>query len=452
MNCPLNRNQDIQLEITALGSQAQGIGRVDGFTVFVPGALIGEQVDAHIIKPEKNYAVGKLTSVVRPSPDRCEPRCPVYDRCGGCSLQHMSYEAQLKFKRQTVYDALKRLGGVSEPNVLPTLGMDEPWRCRNKGAFPFAQIEGKVCPGLYARRSHRLVKTADCLIQHQSIVSAVLAVSEWANDNGVSAYNEETHTGTLRHAVARTAQSGVMAVVVTTGALPHSDKLIEVLKLRVPQLKSVIHNVNPADTNVILGNEFKCIWGEERLIDDVCGIKVKVSAASFLQVNPIQTEKLYSAALEYCALTGDEEVIDAYCGVGTISLLLARRAKHVTGVEIVEQAIADARENAAMNGITNVDFYAAAAEQRIPALLDAGLRPDVVVLDPPRKGADKALIDAVAAASPARIVYVSCDPATLARDVKLICESGYALVKAQPVDMFSQTEHVETVVLMSRDM
>ena len=448
---PLERNDDIMITIDALGSEGQGIGRFEGFAVFVPGALPGEKVNAHMIKVNPGYGIAKLTEVIEPAAERIAPCCAAFPKCGGCTLQHLSYEAQLRAKRQQVYDALSRLGGIENPNVLDTIGMEEPWGFRNKGAFPFGFVDGKVEAGAFAARSHRLIPLSKCPIQKDGIMDVVNAVRDWANTYGISSYNETNGRGILRHVMARATKAGeVMAVIVTTGKLPRKDELIAALTARVKGLKSIVHNINATNTNVILGRKFITLWGEEKLTETVAGFTVEVSAASFLQVNPVQTERLYQQAVEYAELSGDELVADIYCGIGTISMPLAKKAKRVVGIEAVPEAIEDAKANAKRNGIDNAEFLCGLAEEVLPKLVEDGLRPDVVVLDPPRKGAEEALLNAVLKTEPRRIVYVSCNPATLARDVKLLTAGGYSLVKAQPVDMFPHSAHVETVALLVR--
>lgn len=448
---PLKRNDDIVLRIDTLGSEGQGIGRFEGFAVFVPGALKSETVHAHIIKVISSYAVGKLTGIAAQSPDRVAPVCSFFSRCGGCSLQHMGYDAQLSFKRQVVYDALTRIGGFENISVNETIGMGTPWHYRNKGSFPFANVDGTVQTGFFAPRSHHIVPLESCSIEHESAIAVALSVREWARRFSVPVYNEETHRGVLRHAMARIAyDGGVMAVIVTTGSLPHEKELVSMLQHDVPQLKSVIHNVNSAETNVILGKNYKTLWGLDHIDHTLCGLTFEVSAASFLQVNPEQTETLYKTALTFLNPQKNETVADIYCGIGTISLMLAKRAKRVIGIENVSQAVEDAKHNAQKNHIGNAEFLCGDAESVLPELVKDGVRFDAVVVDPPRKGCDEAALKAIAEAGVSRLVYVSCNPATLARDCKLLTELGYTIKIVQPVDMFPQTEHVETVISLKR--
>lgn len=450
---PVQRNDEITLRIHGLGSEGQGIGRYEGFTVFVPFALPDETVRAHIIKVTSGYAVGKLLSVEEKSPGRIAPICPEFGRCGGCSFMHLSYSEQLKFKRDEVYSALTRIGGFIDPTVHPVLGMDEPFSYRNKGSFPFAaDAEGNVTFGFFAARSHRLIPLADCAIQHEQTLLCAKAVADWANQYKVSAYDEKTGRGLLRHVMARVSEQNgaVMAVIVTTGKLPHRSALIEMLQERVPGLTGIIHNINRDDTNVIFGREFHTLWGKDRLPCTIAGLHFDVSAPSFLQVNPKQTEVLYHAALDALSLRGNERIADVYCGIGTISLMLAKHAAYVDGIEIVPEAIEDAKQNAIKNNIANVRFHCAPAEAVLPKLVKDGFRPEAVVIDPPRKGCERAALDALIACETKKIVYVSCNPATLARDAQILAEGGFSLEYAQPVDMFPHTAHVETVALLRR--
>ena len=449
---PLGRNDTLELTIDTLGAEGQGIGRYKGYAVFVPFALPGETVQTRIIKATSSYAVGKLVSISKNSPSRVDPPCPHFGRCGGCTLMHLSYSEQLSYKRDLVASTLTRLGGFRKPNVLPALGMNAPYSYRNKGSFPFANVDGRAAFGFFAPRSHRLIPLSDCAIQKDETLLVAETVCGWANEYGIPAYDETTHTGALRHVMARVSEvtGEVMAVVVTNGKLLQQEALIERLRERVPGIVSIVHNQNDKDTNVILGAQFKTIWGKSRIADSICGLRFSVSAASFLQVNPQQTEKLYRAALDALNPGGGERIADVYCGIGTISLLLAQHAGHVDGIESVPEAVEDAIQNARGNGIDNLSFHCGNAEEVLPQLVRAGLRPDAVVLDPPRKGCERPVLDALLACGAERIVYVSCNPATLARDARILADGGFHLISAQPVDMFPQTSHVETVVLLSK--
>ena len=449
-NLPVKKNDEITVKITGLTDECAGVGRFEGFAVFVPYALPDETVRAHIIKVAKNYAVGKLIEVIEPSPDRVEPVCPHFYKCGACSLLNMDYGAQLKLKRQIVKDALERIGGFKDIAVENTVGMESPLRYRNKGSFPFADTDSGVCWGLYAARSHRLIPLDDCIIESEASVAASNAVLEWAKAANVPVYNEETGTGVLRHVVTRSCTGGASVCIVTTGKLPERELLVSLLKNAVPGLDSIVHNVNSQRTNVIWGREFKTVFGSDKTLHELFGLRFEVSQESFLQVNTAQTEKLYSLAVDGLGLTGNENVADLFCGIGTITLLIAKNAAHATGIEYVQRAISDANRNAELNGISNVSFYAGPAEDILPRLVSKGERFDCICLDPPRKGCDPDVISAIAESGAKRIAYVSCNPATLARDLKLLSSCGYSIDKVTPVDMFPYTQHVETVVLITR--
>lgn len=450
---PLQRNDTLELAIDTLGSEGQGIGRYNGYTVFVPFALPGERVRAHIIKATSSYAVGKLLEVIQKSANRVEPACTCFGRCGGCSLLHLAYPEQLLYKQEAVSSALKRIGGFQSPNVFPTIGMDFPYSYRNKGSFPFANVAGRVAFGFFAPRSHRLIPFSNCPIQRDAPLQVAQTVCDCANELGITAYDETTHSGSLRHVVARVSATGeIMAILVTKGELAQKERFIARLRACIPGLVSIVYNRNDADTNVIFGAHFETIWGKPYIEDVICGLHFRVSAASFLQVNAKQTEKLYHTAVHALQLHGTERIVDLYCGIGTISLLLAQHAAHVDGIEFVPEAINDAEENAKLNEIKNADFHCGAAEEILPRLVQNGLHPDAVVLDPPRKGCEPPVLEALLASGAQKIVYVSCNPATLARDARILADGGFQLVSAQPVDMFPQTAHVETVVLLGREL
>lgn len=450
MAAPFAKNDDITLEITGMTSEGHGVGRYEGFAVFVPYALTGETVSAHIIKVASNYAVGKLTEVIIPSEERVAPPCPSFYRCGGCALQHLSYSAQLEFKRSLVRDALERIGGFGGIDVKPTIGMEDFERYRNKGSFPFAEKDGVPVWGLYAARSHRVIETNDCAIESLEAVSAAGAVRDWAEANRIPVYNEETGKGVLRHVVTRSLTEGATVCVVTTGKIPNEDDLVSRIKKAVPNVCSIEHNVNDRNTNVIFGDRFRLVWGKSSVEQSICGMRFAVSSESFLQVNPVQTEKLYKLAVAGLGLTEDMAVADVFCGIGTITLMLAQKAGSAVGIEYVGKAIEDAKNNAKLNGVYNVDFFTGAAETILPRLIEDGRRFDAVTLDPPRKGADPTVLKAIAESGAEKIAYVSCAPATLARDLSLLAGYGYRIDSVQPVDMFPQTAHVESVVLMSQ--
>lgn len=450
---PIEKNDDIEFTVDALGSEGQGIGRVEGYTVFVPLALPGERIRAHVIKTTSSYGVAKLSEVLEPSKDRVRQDCPAYPRCGGCSMRHMSYEAQLAAKTRQVRDAFIRLGRFDEGeiDVKPCVGMENPERYRNKGSFPYGYDEAhRIVPGFFSPRSHRTVPISDCKIQSENIMAAVRAVADWAREYAITPYDEQKHCGLLRHCMVRESDSGVIAAVVTAGKLPHAAELVETLRARVPNLIGVIHNLNKADTNIILGDRYTTLWGSERLPVAICGNRFQVSMPSFLQVNPVQTEVMYRCALELLDLNGEERMADVYCGIGTITLMLAKHAKEVIGIECVPEAISDAKRSAAENGITNARFICGNAEDVLPRLVSGGTRLNCAVIDPPRKGCDEAVLKALAQSGVSRIAYISCNPATLARDCRALADMGYRIERIQPVDMFPETHHVETVALLSQ--
>ena len=564
---PLKTGDEIEIEITALSSGGHGIGRYQGFAVFVPFTWMGDHITAQITKVQKNYAEAKLVDILIPSPERVEPPCPAFGNCGACSLMHASYSAQLEAKRRIVQDAFERIGGISGVTVKPTIGMDTPLCYRNKASFPFGNHNGRVVFGCYEKRSHRLIPLDGCLIQNEKSIIAMKTLCKWANDFGIRAYDptptgsmgngrrrardasavSSTNTkkqGILRHGVIRCTEGGTMVIVVTTGKLPHRDELVERLLSAIPDIKSIIHNVNPNDTNLIMGRETRVVFGSDTVIEDLNSLSFAVSAQSFLQVNPKQTIVLYNAAIDALELNMSDSVIDLYCGIGTISLLMAKRVKKVLGIEAVPAAIEDAKRNAVRNKLNNASFICGSVEDVLPKILrhgsvrhgvsaqmtdngngienrafecgsiktespesegslpacdsaeggtypgtldtgkesvacgsiktespesqgslsaydsneggtypgtlGAGKEFTALVLDPPRVGVDKAAIDAIAASGIGRIAYVSCNPATLARDCKLLCAGGYVINSVQPVDMFPETEHVETVCLLSK--
>ncbi|MCR1971052.1 23S rRNA (uracil(1939)-C(5))-methyltransferase RlmD [Clostridium cochlearium] len=449
---PVKKNNIYRVSITGMGTKGEGIGKIDNFTIFIPGAILGEEVEVNIIKVNKNYAVGKLLNIIIASEERVKPICDIYTRCGGCQLQHMSYKEQLNFKRQKVKDALLRLGGI-DVEVEPVLGIKNPYRYRNKVQLPIGKENEKVSIGFYAPRSHNIIDLKTCLIQDEKADDIIKILREWIEKFNVPIYNEKEHKGNLRHIMVRTAfKTGeVMVVLVTKDKnLPHKEELINKLIENLQGVVSIIQNINSQKTNVVLGKESIVLWGKDKIIDYIANFKFAITPLSFFQVNPIQTEVLYNKALEYADLKGNEVVFDAYCGTGTISLFLSQKAKKVYGVEIVAEAIESAKLNAKENNVDNVDFIVGESEQVIPELIEKGIKADVVVVDPPRKGCEKSLLEAMANMSPEKIVYVSCDPATLARDLGVLEKLGYKTIRVQPVDMFSNTYHVENVVLLEK--
>lgn len=452
-NVPVAKNQQIEVTFTDLTQDGSGVAKVDGYTLFIPGGLPGEKAKIQVIKTKKGYGYGRLLELTETSGRRAEPPCPYYDQCGGCAIQDISAEGQLAYKREIVKDALERIGGLSDIAVEPTLGMDEPWSYRNKIQVPVAQQNGKFAFGFYKKRSHDIVTMDHCMITDPLIDEIVQTARQVAEENGLIPYDEVKNRGVLRHVMARVGKKTgeVMVVFVTrTDELPFRKLLIKALTERYPQIKSIAQNINSSRTNAIFGDTTKTLWGRDVIYDQIGDVTFAISARSFFQVNPSQTEVLYGKALEYAELTGKETVIDAYCGIGTISLFLAKQAKHVYGVEIVPEAIEDAKKNAELNKITNATFEVGKSEDVIPAWREQGIEPDVIVVDPPRKGCDASLIDTMIAMQPERIVYVSCNPATLARDLKLLTTGEYKVKKVQPVDMFPQTMHIETVVGLQR--
>ena len=444
---PYNKNQEIELVIDGMTDEGHGVGHKDGVAIFVPGTVVGETVLAHIIKVEKRYCIAKAISILVPSENRVVPRCPVYSACGGCTMQHMSYDEQLRRKRQIVADALERIGGLSGIEVLPVIGMDDPWRYRNKGSFPFGKTEKGTVFGFYANRSHRLVGLSDCPIQSEKILRAVKAVAEWANENRIPVYDEITGKGILRACMVRTSSDEkTMAVVVTKGSIPNVDQLLS----KASFLDSIYHNRNDRNTNVLFGEQFRLLYGQPELKETLLGTDYMVSPESFLQVNHAQTQKLYQIALGYLNPKSDETIVDLYCGIGTISLQIAKHAKRVISVECVPKAIENARKNALMGGYDNTEFICGASEETVSNLLEKEGRIDAIVLDPPRKGCESQVIDAIVHSSIPRIIYISCNPSTLARDLKAFTAGAYFVSAVQPVDMFPQTAHVETVVLLSK--
>ncbi len=463
---PIRKNDQIILTIDDMGKEGEGIGHYSGYTLFVKGALPGEVIRAAVMKRKKNYGFARLLEVLQPSPDRVRPACPVAGSCGGCSLQHLSYEGQLRYKEKKVRDCLMRIGGVDLSKVewFPILGMEEePWHYRNKAQFPVrADQDGNPVTGFFAGRSHRLIPITDCQIQHPVINQVLDCVMSFLREYRVACYDEEAHSGLVRHIyVRRGYHTGqVMVCLVVNGtSLPHHLELVNRL-CQLEGMTSIYLNVNQERTNVILGSRMILLWGESYIEDCIGDVRYRISPQSFYQVNPVQTEKLYQTALTFAGLTGKETVWDLYCGIGTISLFLVQGVPDgcVTGVEIVLEAVENAKENAVLNHINNVDFYCGAAEdivtkmvqERVAAGKSAKALADVVVVDPPRKGCDGKLLDTIVRMAPERIVYVSCDPATLARDVKVLGEQGYEVRKVRACDMFSGGGHVETVCLLSR--
>lgn len=445
----------IELTITGLGSSGEGVGKEQGFTFFIPGALPGERVQAQITLLKKNYGLGRLVKLLVPSQDRTTPLCPVYEACGGCQLQHLSYPAQLKYKRQTVMDDLERIGHFPHPVVQETLGAKDPWHYRNKMQLPVAQDKGpSLVMGCYAQGTHRVIDIKDCLIQQQTNNQIAQVVRQWMQTYHIPALEEDARRGIVRHVMGRVGvhTGEVMAVLITnTRQVPHLKELAQQLRDAIPKFSTLVQNINSRHTNVIMGTKNYTVYGPGCIHDQLGAFTFTISPLSFFQVNTKQAETLYETALRYAGLTGKEYVLDAYCGTGTITLFLAQKAKRALGIEIVAPAIQDAWQNARDNHVKNVDFICGDTAKALPRLLKSGSHPDVIVLDPPRAGCEKSVLDAIAKARPNRVVYVSCNPATLARDAAILRDKGFVMRNVQPVDMFPHTAHIETVVLMTRN-
>lgn len=449
----LKKNDIVEIEITGYTAEGSGVGRWQDIAVFVPLAAAGDRLSVKILKTAKTYAFGKIESIIRPSEQRVDAGCEQFSKCGGCVYRHIAYEEELRAKQQRVQDALERIGGLHDIVLNPIVGAEQPDHYRNKAQIPIGFENGKIRMGFYANRSHQIISCNECLLQPKAFAAAMNAFQEWAEKTGEDVYNEQTGKGRLRHLYLRQAEATgemMVCVVVNGNGVHHEPELVELLRKNVPGLKSVIINSNREKTNVILGKKCRTVWGSDSITDILCGLKFNISPMSFYQVNRSQAERLYTIAGKYAGLTGSETLLDLYCGTGTIGLSMADKAKNVIGVEIIEQAVEDAKKNAARNGIENAEFLCMDAAKAADMLASRGVKPDVVILDPPRKGCDASLIETVAGMAPQRVVYVSCDPATLARDLKLFASKGYRAEEATPVDMFPRTAHVECIVLMSR--
>lgn len=466
----------LTVEITDIGNDGEGIGKIDGYTLFIKDAVIGDKVKAKIMKAKKNYAYAHLEEVITPSKDRVKPRCPIARQCGGCQIQNMSYESQLRFKQSKVRNNIVRLGGFDEKEIdsimEPIIGMDDPFKYRNKAQFPVGKDKnGKVVTGFYAGHSHNIIPNTDCIIgvpDNKEILEIIIAHME---KNHIEPYDEVTGKGLVRHILIRKGfVSGQLMVCLVVNYknknntesiyIKNQDELISKLS-SIDGMTSISVSINIEKTNVIMGTEIHTIWGQDTIKDTLCGLEFNISPLSFYQVNPVQTEKLYGQAIEYAGLTGNETVWDLYCGIGTITLSMSKKAKQVYGVEIIPQAIDDANDNAARNNISNAKFYVGKAEEVLPDFYEKesekdsssnALHPDVIVVDPPRKGCDQMCLDTMLKMAPNRIVYVSCDSATLARDLRILCDGGYKLEHVRPCDMFPMSVHVETVCLLSKIM
>ncbi len=453
---PIKKNEYYEVEIHGIGHEGEGVGRINNFTIFVPYTIPGDSVKVKVIKVKKSFAYGKLIEIIKPSDNRVTPICSIFEKCGGCQLQHVNYIEQLRIKKQKVIDALERIGKINDVLVHDTIGMKHTCRYRNKAQFPVGvdELSNRINIGFYAQRSHRIIDMKTCHIQHNINDVFIPHIKKWMERYNITAYNEKTGKGLIRHVFTRIGFSTgeVMVVIVANGKkIPNKQELIDILKSIDATdftLESIIQNINTKRTNVILGSENKVLWGRDYITDSIGKIEYKISPMSFYQVNPVQTEVLYNIALEYAGLEGNETVFDLYCGIGTISLFLAQKAKRVVGVEIILQAIEDAKKNAIMNNIDNVEFHIGAAEEVIPQLYKQGNHADVVVVDPPRKGCEEKLLNTIAQMQVDKIVYVSCNPSTLARDLRILEDKGYKAMEVQPVDMFPHTVHVETCSLI----
>lgn len=451
----VKKDSIIEVDITGMTHEGIGVGRIEDFAVFVQGAIDDERVRAKIIKVQKSYAVARVIEFVKSSPQRAEPFCSVYKRCGGCSLQHMNYEKTLEFKRQVVIDNLTRIGGLSDVEVNETLGMENPLNYRNKAQYPVGMGKEGPVAGFFARRSHEIIDAPVCGIQHSLSDKAKDIVLGFVKALSIPIYDESTGAGLIRHVVTKTAfgTGEIMVIIVAARPeIPKINKLIYRLRRDIPGLASIILNINSKPGNVVLGDQNITLDGKDAIEDILGGLTFEISPLSFYQVNSAQAEVLYKKAIEYAALSGNETVYDLYCGIGTITLFAAEKAGRVVGIEVVPEAVEAAKRNATKNNITNTEFYAGEVEKMFPKLFAEGKKADVVFIDPPRKGCDEALLKALVDMSPSRIVYVSCNPSTLARDLKYLCgeDAGYEVKEVQPVDMFPWTEHVECVVLITR--
>lgn len=454
----INKNDLLTLTVTDLGKNGEGIGRVDGYTLFVKDAVIGDVAEVKIIKTKKKYGYARLERVITPSPFRIQPPCPCHRQCGGCQIQALSYEKQLEFKEEMVKNHLSRIGKLNrdmlDSIMEPILGMEEPFRYRNKAQFPFGTNgDGEIITGFYAGRTHDIISNTNCLLGAEINERILEIILDYMKKWGVSAYDEVSGTGLLRHVLIRVAFATgkiMVCLVINARRLPEAEKLVEGL-CQVEGMSSISVSTNKERTNVIMGKEARVLWGLGYITDQIGDIQFRISPLSFYQVNPVQTKRLYETALEYAHLTGEEVVWDLYCGIGTISLFLSRKAKQVYGVEISPRAIEDARENARINRIENVEFYAGKVEELLPKMYEEeGVSADVIVVDPPRKGCDEACLETMIQMQPKRIVYVSCDSATLARDLEVLCGGGYEVTRGRCVDQFCQTVHIECVVKLCR--
>lgn len=451
----LKKNDIYQTEIIDYTTEGSGVCKIDSFAVFVPSSAVGDKAEVKILKSAKNYAFGKVETILSPSPNRISPDCDIFNQCGGCTFRHITYQSELDFKQKRVYDALTRIGGIDGSLISEIIGADESDFYRNKAQLPVTvNSEGNVKVGFFAPRTHRVIALDDCQLQSRAFSPAINIFLEWANQNHISVYDEKIHSGILRHLYLRYAEKTdelMVCIVANANELRKEKQLVQMLSENLPNLKSIVLNTNTDKTNVITGKKCRTLYGDGYITDILCDMKFRISPLSFYQVNRTQAEKLYQKAAEFANLNKNETLLDMYCGTGTIGLTMANYVKNLIGVEIIPQAVEDAKNNAVLNEISNAEFICADAAQAAKILQKRNVKPDCIVLDPPRKGCESSLIDTISEMSPERIVYVSCDPATLARDIKLFSEKGYFVEKAVPVDLFPRTTHVETVVLMSTE-
>jgi 23S rRNA (uracil1939-C5)-methyltransferase len=450
----INKNDELIIDIEDIGSDGEGVGKYQGYILFVKNALVGDKVKVKVMKTKKAYGYARLIEIVEASPYRVIPRCELAGKCGGCSIQHLAYEKQLEYKQNKVKNCLERIGGFHDLVMEPIIGMEEPYYHRNKAQFPVGKNkEGKVVIGFYAGGTHSIIDTTHCYIQAEVNEQIMKKVRDFLEEYHISIYNEEENKGLVRHILTRvgfTTGEIMVCFIINGKELPHKEELIQSL-CEISHMTSISVNVNKEKTNVILGDKVVTLWGQPYITDYIGDIKYQISPISFYQVNPVQTKILYETVLTYADLSGDEVVWDLYCGIGTISLYLARKAKQVYGVEIVPQAIQDARKNAEINQIQNAEFFVGAAEEILPKMYqEKSIYADVIVVDPPRKGCEESLLETIIQVSPKRVIYVSCDPATLARDLRYLCDRGYEVSKVQAVDQFAHSVHVESVVLLER--
>ena len=452
----LKKNDIYSAEIIDYTTDGSGICKIEGMTVFVPNTVVGDKVSVRILKANKKYAYGKIEEISEQSYNRIEPDCGIFNKCGGCTFRHINYQSELQFKQKRVYDALTRIGGVDGKYIDEIIGSDRINNYRNKVQLPFMKDDnGEIGVGFFAPRSHRVIPLKSCMLQSEVFEKAIRVFLEWANSEGIAVYDESIHSGILRHLYLRYASKTnelMVCVIINADKLKNEKGLVKMLSENLPELKSVVINSNTEKTNVIIGKKCRTIYGDGYITDELCGLKFRISPLSFYQVNRDQAEKLYSLAADFANLNSGETLVDMYCGIGTIGLTMAKNVKNLIGAEIVSQAIEDAEKNKLINSIDNAEFICADAAKAAKILEDREVRPDCIIIDPPRKGCGADLIEMVSEMNPKRIVYVSCDPATLARDVKLFREYGYSVNKAVPVDMFPRTAHVETVVSMSRNI